>query len=160
MENEEKKREKQKEFANVAVTGANAEIVQRYGAAVKEHLVSYSGTDNEAGKELKKSLKSIADSKVNPNDSARNLKRNRAGHAEFGELQLALGEADGMAARLQAQPPAALSCQCVDRVLQPCRLQPLFRLQTDLPFRTPWSLNPAQNLASKLLLLHTLTWQY
>ena len=80
MENEEKKREKQKEFANVAVTGANAEIVQRYGAAVKEHLVSYSGTDNEAGKELKKSLKSIADSKVNPNDSARNLKQ-QAGYA-------------------------------------------------------------------------------
>ena len=80
MENEEKKREKQKEFANVAVTGANAEIVQRYGSAVKEHLVSYSGTDNEAGKELKRSLKSIADSKVNPNDSARNLKQ-QAGYA-------------------------------------------------------------------------------
>jgi hypothetical protein len=43
---------KAKTLANVGIAGAADEVVQRYGSANKEHLVAYSGRDNEAGKNL------------------------------------------------------------------------------------------------------------
>ena len=36
---------------NVGIAGANTEVVQRYGSAVKEHFVAYSGVDNETGQQ-------------------------------------------------------------------------------------------------------------
>lgn len=42
-----------------ALSGAAVENVQRFGSAVKEHFVAFSGVDNEAGKNLKKSLDKI-----------------------------------------------------------------------------------------------------
>lgn len=63
-----------------AQTGAAAEVVQRYGSAVKEHFVAYSGTDNETGEQLKKGLKDIAKSRVHPYYEAQNLKE-QAGFA-------------------------------------------------------------------------------
>lgn len=41
---------------SAAITGAATETVQRYGSAVKEHLVAYSGMDNEAGVKLTRGL--------------------------------------------------------------------------------------------------------
>ena len=41
----DKKREKEKSLENAGLAGAQAETVQRYGSAVKEHFVSYSGMD-------------------------------------------------------------------------------------------------------------------
>lgn len=41
---------------NIGVAGAQAEIVQRYGSAVKEQFVAYTGTDRETGQVLKKGL--------------------------------------------------------------------------------------------------------
>jgi hypothetical protein len=64
----------------VGLAGAGVEIVQRYGSAVKEHLVAYSGTDNEAEKRLKKSLKSISGQKVNSEFKNQNIKQ-QAGFA-------------------------------------------------------------------------------
>ena len=74
------KKEKIETLKNVALEGAATEVVQRYGSAVKEHLVAYSGVDNETGEQLKKGLKDIAKSKVNPDYKDTNLKQ-QAGFA-------------------------------------------------------------------------------
>ena len=73
MDEKAKEREKEKEnqerklegLRNAGIAGGAYETVQRYGAAAKEHYVAYSGQDNEAGKTLSKSLKSISKEKVN-----------------------------------------------------------------------------------------------
>ncbi len=74
------KEEKLDTYENVALEGAAAEVVQRYGLAVKEHFVAYSGVDNETGEQLKKGLKDIANSNVNPDYEKINLKQ-QAGFA-------------------------------------------------------------------------------
>lgn len=71
---------KQDTYVNVALEGAAEEVVQRYGSAVKEHFVAYSGVDNETGEQLKKGLKDIAKSKVNPDYAKTNIKQ-QAGFA-------------------------------------------------------------------------------
>ncbi len=53
------KKDKQDDLLRAGIAGASYEAVQRYGAAAKEHLVGYSGIDNESGITLQKSLKSI-----------------------------------------------------------------------------------------------------
>lgn len=72
--------EKKQSLENIALEGASAEVVQRYGSAVKEHLFAYSGVDNENNVQLKKGLKQIYDSKVNPDYEYANLKQ-QAGFA-------------------------------------------------------------------------------
>lgn len=59
MSDNQKKKDKEDEIIRSGVTVASYGTIQRYGSAVKEHLVSYSGIDNENGIELQKSLKSI-----------------------------------------------------------------------------------------------------
>ena len=49
---------------NAGVAVLSRETVQRYGSAAKEHLVAYNGVDNETGRRLRRSLRSIAKSKV------------------------------------------------------------------------------------------------
>ena len=63
-----------------AQSGAASEVVDRYGSAVKEHYVAYSGLDNENGRELTRGLKKTAKSKVNPEYSEQNIKQ-QAGFA-------------------------------------------------------------------------------
>jgi hypothetical protein len=53
---EEKKRSKD----NAGLARASTDTTRRYGTAVKEHLVSYSGKDNETGLELERSLKKVS----------------------------------------------------------------------------------------------------
>lgn len=67
---------------NVGVAGANAEVVQRYGSAVKEHFVAYSGVDNETGQQLAKGLKEIAEYKVSPEYYKMNIKEQAGFSAE------------------------------------------------------------------------------
>lgn len=67
---------------NVGVAGANAEVVQRYGSAVKEHFVAYSGVGNETGQQLAKGLKSISEHKVNPEYYDTNIKQQAGFSAE------------------------------------------------------------------------------
>ena len=50
---------------NAGLAGAQNETIQRFGSAVKEHLVAYTGIDNERGEELAKGLKQISESKAN-----------------------------------------------------------------------------------------------
>ena len=57
-----------------------APTVQRYGSAIKEHLVAYSGVDNQSGQTLTRSLKSLSQQKTNANYEYQNL-RQRAGFA-------------------------------------------------------------------------------
>ena len=71
------------DISKVAIEGAATETVQRIGTAAKEHLVAYSGIDNEKSgidRFLKKSLKQIAESNVNPNYKTQNIKQ-QAGFA-------------------------------------------------------------------------------
>lgn len=79
------KDDNKKDKRNVAISSASAENVQRYGSAVKEHLVAYSGVDNETGKELKRSLRSVSKQRVNPNYKTQNLKQQSGFSAEIKE---------------------------------------------------------------------------
>ncbi len=49
--------------SNLAQSAANQDVVQRYGAGIKEHIVAYDGHDYENGTTLKRSLDSISKSK-------------------------------------------------------------------------------------------------
>lgn len=70
---------------HAGMSGAAADTIQRYGSAVKEHVVAYSGMDNEAGVELKRSLAKISRYKINPNDADRNYKQQAGFAAEVKE---------------------------------------------------------------------------
>ncbi len=65
-----------------AQSGAANEVVSRYGSASKQHLVAYSGKDNEFGKTLKRGLKKTSESKVNPKYRELNLKQQAGFSAE------------------------------------------------------------------------------
>lgn len=74
--------EKKNTYQNVILEGAATETVQRYGSAVKEHIIAYSGIDNENGEQLKKGLKQISESKINPEYIKQNLKQQAGFSAE------------------------------------------------------------------------------
>lgn len=83
---EEEKKNKTDALGRAALSGAAAEVVSRYGSASKEYLVAYSGVDNETGKVLQKSLKSIAGEKVNPEYKSQNLKQQAGFSAEVQDV--------------------------------------------------------------------------
>lgn len=70
------------EILSAAQTGAAQETVQRYGSAIKEHLVAYSGVDNETGKTLTRSLHSVSESQVNTDCAEINIKQQSGFSAE------------------------------------------------------------------------------
>ena len=84
-EKKENNTDKKKELGRVISNGINEEIIQRYGSAVKEHLVSYSGVDHETDKILKKGLKELSKSKVNPEYAKQNIKAQSGFSAEIKE---------------------------------------------------------------------------
>ena len=51
---------------NAGLAGVAADVVSRYGAGIKEHIVAYGGMDHETGQELSRGLKKISESKVDP----------------------------------------------------------------------------------------------
>lgn len=65
---------------NIGVAGAQAEIVQRYGSAIKEQFVAYTGIDRETGQALKKGLKSISKEKISEVNQYQSIKA-QAGYA-------------------------------------------------------------------------------
>ena len=67
---------------NIILANTSSEAVDRYGSAIKEHFVAYSGADNEAGKQLTKGLKEISQYKVNPENEYSNLKQQSGFAAE------------------------------------------------------------------------------
>ena len=68
---------------NAAMTGAAFETVQKYGSAVKEHIVSFTGVDNETGMALKRGLDALSKSKINPNNEYANLNQQAGFAAEL-----------------------------------------------------------------------------
>lgn len=79
------KKKDDKNIINAGISGASAEVVQRYGSAVKEHVVAYDGSNNETGTQLKRSLKSISKYDVDPNYNNQNLKQQAGFSAEVQE---------------------------------------------------------------------------
>ncbi|GHV84022.1 hypothetical protein AGMMS50212_13620 [Spirochaetia bacterium] len=78
----EKTDEKLDTLTNVGLAGAASEVVQRFGSANKEFLVGYGGVDNESGQVLSKGLKSISQSKVNPDYVDNNIHQQAGFSAE------------------------------------------------------------------------------
>ena len=76
----DKKKERQRTIQNVGVAGAQVETVQRYGSAVKEHFVAYTGSNRETGQLLKKGLESISKEKISDNQPYQSIKA-QAGYA-------------------------------------------------------------------------------
>lgn len=62
-----------------------AEDILLHGAAGKEHMVAYEGFDHETGAALKRGLKDISKSKVNPQYKEQNLKQQAGFSAEVKE---------------------------------------------------------------------------
>ena len=78
----DKKKGKERTLENAGLAGAQAETVQRYGSAVKEHFVSYSGLDNETHTKLAKGLKQISESKVDTSRPEVSIKQQAGFSAE------------------------------------------------------------------------------
>lgn len=64
--NDSSSSEKEGSMDLAAQSGAAYEVVNRFGSASKEHLVAYSGKDNEFGRTLKRGLKKTSKSSINP----------------------------------------------------------------------------------------------
>ncbi len=79
---EKKSNSKHEKLLQKALEGAAAERVSRFGNAVKQHVVAYTGKDHEAGKDLVKGLKKISESKVNPDYESQNIKQQTGFAAE------------------------------------------------------------------------------
>ena len=78
----DEKKDQARAIENAGLAGAQAETVRRYGSAVKEHLVSYSGMDNESQVKMAKGLKQISESKVDPNNPKISIKQQAGFSAE------------------------------------------------------------------------------
>lgn len=79
-EDKNKETEQKRTLQNVGVAGAQAEVVQRYGSAAKEHFVAYTGADRETGQVLKKGLESISKEKISETQQYQSIKA-QAGYA-------------------------------------------------------------------------------
>lgn len=77
-----KEKDYQSTIKNAGIAGSQAKLVQYYGSAVKEHLVAYTGIDRETGQSLKKGLKSISKSKINPANQTQNTNQQAGFSAE------------------------------------------------------------------------------
>lgn len=86
IDEEKKKRENgAKGLQSAAFLGATEDLIERHGGAVKEHIASYTGVDNELGIKYKRSLKSVSESKVNPEYKETNIKQQAGFSAEIKE---------------------------------------------------------------------------
>ena len=68
-------KDKKGKINRIALQGAAVETVERFGSAVKEHIVSLTGSDRERGTTAKRSLKSVSKSKVSEEFKDSNLKQ-------------------------------------------------------------------------------------
>ena len=89
---DDKDKEK-KGLLNAAIVGGTYETTQRYGDAVKQHFIAYSGRDNETGISLVKGLKDIAEGKINPDYEFQNISQQAGFAAEVKEVARSNAEA-------------------------------------------------------------------
>ena len=78
---------------NAAIVGGTYQTTQKYGDAVKQHFVAYSGRDNETGINLVKGLKDIAEGKINPDYDFQNISQQSGFAAEVKEVARSNAEA-------------------------------------------------------------------
>lgn len=71
---------------NAGIATGLTEISGRYGEASKEFLVALDGVDNATGKTLHRSLKDIANYKINPEFEKQNLKQQAGYSAEISSV--------------------------------------------------------------------------
>jgi len=71
---------------NAGIATGLTEISGRYGEASKEFLVALDGVDNATGKTLHRSLKDIANYKINPEFEEQNLKQQAGYSAEISSV--------------------------------------------------------------------------
>lgn len=76
-------KDKKGKINRIALQGAAVETVERFGSAVKEHIVSLTGNDRERGTTAKRSLKSVSKSKVSEEFKDSNLKQQAGFSAEI-----------------------------------------------------------------------------
>lgn len=74
-----------KSAINATTVNVEKETINRLGSAAKEHIVAYSGVDNETGKVLNRSLKDISNSKINPKYEQQNYRQQAGFSAEIKE---------------------------------------------------------------------------
>jgi len=78
-----KDKEKEKNTKENLVAGlSTSEVVDRYGSANSEHIVGYTGTNNETGQVLQKGLKKISTHNVNEQYEENNLRQQAGFSAE------------------------------------------------------------------------------
>lgn len=82
MSDKEKKK-KHSGFADSVIGATTTENVERYGRAAAEYIKGYKGTLSEDGDIIKKGLKQVAESEVNPNFQYQNLKQQAGFAAEI-----------------------------------------------------------------------------
>ena len=84
---------KKNDLLNAAIVGGTYQTTQKYGDAVKQHFVAYSGRDNETGINLVKGLKDIAEGKINPDYEFQNISQQSGFAAEVKEVARSNAEA-------------------------------------------------------------------
>lgn len=80
------KEEKEKEHSGLVdsvIGAATTENVERYGRAASEYIKGYKGSLDENGDILRKGLKQVSESKVNPNFEYQNIKQQAGFSAEI-----------------------------------------------------------------------------
>jgi Mu-like prophage protein len=86
MTDKKGKKKNDRTIDNVAVATGNSEIVSRYGSANAEWIKAYSGVDNETGQVFTKSLKGIAQGKLNPDNYEANIRQQAGYSAEVAKV--------------------------------------------------------------------------
>ena len=86
LESDDKKKDRQEQLLNAGIAGASHETIQRYGDAIKQHFVAYSGEDNELQKTLVKGLKQISKEKINPDYEYQNIRQQAGFSAEVKDV--------------------------------------------------------------------------
>ena len=82
----EETKKKRNIVTKIGIVNITKKTIDMHGAAIKEHLVAYSGIDNESGRILVKGLKDISKSKVNPEYAYQNILQQAGFSAEVKEV--------------------------------------------------------------------------
>jgi hypothetical protein len=89
----EDRRQKTEDRNITTVSLSTSETASRYGSANAEFIKGYTGVDQETGQVFSKSLKGIANSKINPSYAEQNLKQQAGYAAEVATTSLDNAEA-------------------------------------------------------------------
>ena len=77
------KKDKKKSVTLAAIPEILKDTVSKSGAAIKEHIVAYTGKDHETGNVLKRSLKKVKKYAIDPNCAEQNIKQQSGFAAEI-----------------------------------------------------------------------------